>query len=499
MAKRRIMRRFRLREISAVDRPAQEHAKVTIFKREDDMPWSASDAMGHTKKADTPAKQKKWATIANAALDDGHDEGSAVRIANAAISKGIDVTSKEGRAILLDMAPDDETEPYWKREFSEEQRDKDAKSGAAESDGSYPIHNAKDLHNAMQAIGRSKNPAKTKAHIRRRAKALGLTSELSDAFKRDDVVTKLLDAFWGSRIEKARAALVKSMQSIVEDDDADKDELIGQSADDFVAHFADLSEDLTKAVTGGDPADLMEDDMSPELKKALGLPADATAEQVTAAVVKLTGAADKAKDDEIAKLRKEAADAQAALALAKAGFSAEELAFYNNLPDQAAKDAFLKADKEGRMVQMQKREPELLELAKAVAAKEALEKRVKSLEEAADLEKYKKEAIEIGLPETKAATLMKLAKTDKAAYEEMKGITKSAIAAAKEGGLFKEFGATGRTEAMTAYEELEVKAKELQKADPKLSFQQAFAKVYATDTALAKKERQENRPAGVAA
>lgn len=43
-------------------------------------------------------------------------------------------------------------------------------------DGSYPIRNTKDLQNAIQAIGRAKNPAATKAHIKSRAKSLGATS-----------------------------------------------------------------------------------------------------------------------------------------------------------------------------------------------------------------------------------------------------------------------------------------------------------------------------------
>ena len=59
--------------------------------------------------------------------------------------------------------------------FSTAQRLTLAKTGAAEPDGSYPIRDTADLQNAIQAYGRSKNPAKTKAHIVSRAKALGAT------------------------------------------------------------------------------------------------------------------------------------------------------------------------------------------------------------------------------------------------------------------------------------------------------------------------------------
>lgn len=51
------------------------------------MPWSASDAKGHTKKADTPAKAAAWAHVANATLKRTGDEGQAVREANAVVAR----------------------------------------------------------------------------------------------------------------------------------------------------------------------------------------------------------------------------------------------------------------------------------------------------------------------------------------------------------------------------------------------------------------------------
>ncbi|WP_051382441.1 NUDIX domain-containing protein [Bradyrhizobium sp. Tv2a-2] len=75
--------------------------------------------------------------------------------------------------------PDGEVE---KREFSAKEREKDAKSGAAEKDGSYPIENGTDLENAIKAYGESKNKAKTKRHIIARAKALGLTEKLPEGW-----------------------------------------------------------------------------------------------------------------------------------------------------------------------------------------------------------------------------------------------------------------------------------------------------------------------------
>ena len=59
------------------------------------------------------------------------------------------------------------------RDVSSEERKKDADAGRALPDGSYPIDNCSDLKNAIQAIGRAKDPAKTKAHIKKRKNALG--------------------------------------------------------------------------------------------------------------------------------------------------------------------------------------------------------------------------------------------------------------------------------------------------------------------------------------
>lgn len=63
------------------------------------------------------------------------------------------------------------------------ERQKLAKEGKAMPDGSFPIANAADLKNAIQAAGRAKNQAAVKAHILKRAKALGLTDLLPDGWQ----------------------------------------------------------------------------------------------------------------------------------------------------------------------------------------------------------------------------------------------------------------------------------------------------------------------------
>lgn len=59
-------------------------------------------------------------------------------------------------------------------------RAKEAKSGVALPDGSYPIPNKEYLRRAIKAIGRAKSYSRAKAHIIKRARALGATSMLPD-------------------------------------------------------------------------------------------------------------------------------------------------------------------------------------------------------------------------------------------------------------------------------------------------------------------------------
>jgi hypothetical protein len=56
------------------------------------MPWTAGDALGHTKKANTPAKQRRWAKIANKTLDKTGDEARAIREANAVVARKVSWT-----------------------------------------------------------------------------------------------------------------------------------------------------------------------------------------------------------------------------------------------------------------------------------------------------------------------------------------------------------------------------------------------------------------------
>ena len=60
-----------------------------------------------------------------------------------------------------------------KRAYNGDTRDNMAKKGTALSDGSFPIADDSDLRNAIQAFGRAKDKPAAKAHILKRAIALG--------------------------------------------------------------------------------------------------------------------------------------------------------------------------------------------------------------------------------------------------------------------------------------------------------------------------------------
>src|SRR5258706_16314808 len=160
---------------------------------------------------------------------------------------------------------------YLKREFSDKERQGLADSGKALPDGSFPIKTKEDLGNAIQAIGRAKNPAKAKAHIKARASALGASdmlpdswskgltkadvelvdernvfakeckaaqdlSDMADAMETDEDASELMCA-----VRDAMCALDCSIQSILCDEDiTDKVPSITTSYNQFKDHIAGL-------------------------------------------------------------------------------------------------------------------------------------------------------------------------------------------------------------------------------------------------------------------
>jgi len=85
-------------------------------------------------------------------------------------------------------------------------RKKAADKGEALPDGSFPIRNKDDLSNAIQAFGRAKNKPAVKAHIKKRAKALGLQSMIPENWSTAsaDAITASVETL-RERAEAARA------------------------------------------------------------------------------------------------------------------------------------------------------------------------------------------------------------------------------------------------------------------------------------------------------
>jgi len=73
------------------------------------------------------------------------------------------------------------------KDYSPEARKAMAKDGRALPDGSFPIADCADVKNAIQAIGRAGDPAKAKAHIKKRRSALKCDIDLPDGWATEDV------------------------------------------------------------------------------------------------------------------------------------------------------------------------------------------------------------------------------------------------------------------------------------------------------------------------
>ena len=97
-----------------------------------------------------------------------------------------DMTDAEKQECIDEYEKKDAKEDLDKREFSQEQRDKAADSGAALPDGSFPIKTKADLGNAVQAYGRAKDKVAAKRHIIERAKALGAEDMLPKDWEKLD-------------------------------------------------------------------------------------------------------------------------------------------------------------------------------------------------------------------------------------------------------------------------------------------------------------------------
>ena len=145
----------------------------------------------------------------------GHDV-YAIEI-DAVDGKSYDVyVTLDGQFVGLDEWTADEAEEIeaeaaeiaLKRAYSEDSRAEMAKRGMALPDGSYPIKDVADLRNAIQAYGRAKDKEATKAHIIKRAMALGA----EDLIPENWVPKKVQDKFSGAEKAEDQSFIASLME-----------------------------------------------------------------------------------------------------------------------------------------------------------------------------------------------------------------------------------------------------------------------------------------------
>lgn len=149
-----------------------------------------------------------------------------------------------------------------KRDFSDKERQDAASSGAALPDGSFPIKNTQDLKNAIRAVGRAKDPAKAKAHIKARAKALGDESLIPDTWKAEkaDFSTQSTEetmskTFTPEELQKAHKSVMDRLHDVKKAATDHKMEM-HKAASDHEAAMHEACDHCAKAI--GEPTVAME-------------------------------------------------------------------------------------------------------------------------------------------------------------------------------------------------------------------------------------------------
>lgn len=84
--------------------------------------------------------------------------------------------------VLRESKDIDDDDMYFKKKFSAAERRDLAKRGVAMPDGRYPINSAQSLSDAINDYNRTGQDPTVKKHIKKRARALGLTDNLPDSF-----------------------------------------------------------------------------------------------------------------------------------------------------------------------------------------------------------------------------------------------------------------------------------------------------------------------------
>ena len=398
-----------------------------------------------------------------------------------------------------------EAEEYLKREIG-------TPNDYSLPDGSFPIDKREDLVLAIEAIGRARDFAKAKAHLKARAYALeaadalpeewskGITksdvmlvaernafakvckaakdfSDMADAMETAEDASELMCA-----VRDAMCALDCSIQSILCDEDiTDKVPSITTSYNQFKDHIASLGlkDDADDDTSKRD--DIMSTPaLSPQVQKMMD-----------EAVAKAVAAATASSEEKINKLLDD-------LTISK--MSDAQKTYHDNLGSDADKKKFRDMSPDARDGEMDKTKKRLSDdpIVKGLMAENAdLKKRLDAMDDERDLKIAKQDAKDSGFTQTDAGeVLMKMRRGDKDAikkYEEyVKALAASKKAFEKSSRAFDELGHTGSPEGegATAMDQINAIAKEFRKKDPSLTEAQAFDKAY-NDSASTELRRQE--------
>ena len=321
-------------EVSLVDRPANPSARIEIAKSVNgELTMSeiekADDILQEAVMTEGPAAEGRTPEDRELVCTDCEGEGKVHTVNNewntCEMCGGTGLRPEDSP---LDIVQEDPSHPaanlrqdtgineakadepeIEKREFTDAERADAADAGQALPDGSYPIKTVKDLKNAIQSYGRAKDPAKVKAHIIARAKALGKESMIpenwskaieADTAKADEMEHDPADL---KAVRDALIALIKAeldeMANGEEDEICDVSELLtalsiftewwsdeaeenetqapytseeAETPGDEMAYIGlGVSADLIKSATATTATDELRDELRAEIVKALGL------------------------------------------------------------------------------------------------------------------------------------------------------------------------------------------------------------------------------------
>lgn len=176
-----------------------------------------------------------------------------------------------------------------KKDFSDKKREQMASEGKAMKDGSYPIETKGDLANAIRAIGRAKDPEKTKKHIIARAKALAATSMLPTDWEGSTKKTIAPPRLKKGLPEVARiACMLQDLKWLhqnlvwerdVEEDESPNPDHLEEIIKEMCEFLCNLADEECKELVGGD-------DMEEVMEMAAGLNADAASALVKSITIK---------------------------------------------------------------------------------------------------------------------------------------------------------------------------------------------------------------------